>query len=106
MKIKKIAVKGFRSFREYIEFELSSCLTLIYGENSHGKTGLAEAIEFLFSGSTTRRELRDTSKPEFKNSLKNVFIKEEDETFVDAWITLDDNSEIHIRRILISDYPN
>ena len=106
MKINKIAVKGFRSFREYKEFELSPCLTLIYGDNSHGKTGLAEAIEFLFSGATTRRELRDTSKPEFKNSLKNVFLKDKDETFIDAWITLDDNSKIHIRRILISDYPN
>lgn len=106
MKINKIAVKGFRSFREYKEFELSPCLTLIFGDNSHGKTGLAEAIEFLFSGATTRRELRDTSKPEFKNSLKNVFLKDKDETFIDAWITLDDNSKIHIRRILISDYPN
>ncbi len=106
MKINKIALKGFRSFKDYKEIELSPCLTLIYGDNSHGKTGLAEAIEFLFSGATTRRELRDTSKPEFKNSLKNVFLGEEEETFIDAWLTLDNSSEIHIRRTLISDYPN
>lgn len=106
MIINKIGLQGFRSVRAYQEFELTEKLNLIFGQNSNGKTCVAEAIEFLFSGYTSRRELRAASKSEFKNSLRNVFINDSEETFVKAWIQDSTGTVKEIRRKLIEDYPN
>jgi recombinational DNA repair ATPase RecF len=52
-----LEVTGFRSFAQRQRLDFGSDLALVWGPNSQGKTSIAEAIEFLLTGGTIRREL-------------------------------------------------
>ncbi len=106
MKIEKLKIKGFRGFIDEQECNLNSALSLIYGQNSHGKTSLAEAIEFLLCGKTARRDLVAITKTEFVDSLRNA--NYDGEVYIEAWIKQDleaAEQTFHVKRKLVSDYP-
>src|SRR5882757_6578578 len=71
MKIKHLKIHGFRGFREEREFLFDDRLTLISAPNSHGKTSISEALEWLIYGATSKVERAD-SKDEYKGSYRNV----------------------------------
>lgn len=50
MKLEKVIVKNFGTYREQRQFELSSDLTIFYGANFSGKSTLAKAIYFALTG--------------------------------------------------------
>ncbi|MHB0886312.1 MAG: AAA family ATPase [Bacillota bacterium] len=100
-KLKRVKVAGFRSFNESREVFFEENLTLIYGPNGYGKTGLAEAIEWLFFG-TTLRKLFTRSKNELKNSLRNVHYPAAEVAFVEIEIS-DAGASHTLRRELIDD---
>ena len=51
-----MAIQGFRSFGSLpVELEFDNPITLLEGENSHGKTSIAEGLEYLLTGDITRR---------------------------------------------------
>jgi len=110
MKFLRLAIQGFRAFSEKQELHLGrdSLLCFIYGENSQGKTSLAEAIEFLLSGKTSRRDVTAITKSEFQNGLRNAHFT--GETWVEADIEhLADATTpatMTVRRRLVSDYPD
>lgn len=108
MKFRKISIQGFRAFNAKCEMNLTGDLCLIFGQNSHGKTSLAEGLEFLFCGTTSRRELIARSKQEYCNALRNVHLPNDQEVFVQAEIAfLENNVEraITVKRVLDTDYP-
>ena len=74
MRLLELTVRNFRGFGPAIDpVDLDADLVLLFGPNGHGKTSLAEAIEWLFYG-TTKRRLRgeDYSKAEYANTFANV----------------------------------
>ena len=74
MRLKALTVRNFRGFGTASEtIDLDRDLVLFYGPNGHGKTSLAEAIEWLFYGTTKRRQRgEDFSKAEYANTFANV----------------------------------
>lgn len=74
MRLLELTVRNFRGFGPAVDpIDLDADLVLLFGPNGHGKTSLAEAIEWLFYG-TTKRRLRgeDYSKSEYANTFANV----------------------------------
>jgi hypothetical protein len=74
MRLLKLTIKNFRGFGPNVEaIDLDADLVLFYGPNGHGKTSLSEAIEWLFYGTTKRRERGDGySKSEYTGSFANA----------------------------------
>ena len=55
-RLRKLEVQGFRSFGTGRQsFDVSETVTVLWGGNSQGKSSLAEALEFLFTGEIVRR---------------------------------------------------
>lgn len=70
MRLEKLSVRGFRGFNEERTIRFHERLTVINAPNSHGKTSIVEALEFLIFGSTSKVERAD-SKDEYKDSYRN-----------------------------------
>lgn len=101
----RLRIKGFRSYgTEVQEINTDSPLTLISAENSQGKTATAEAIEFLISGQSSRRDLFGGAKSEYDRMLTNVHLASAPEVWVEADVRLADSRELTVRRTLITDY--
>src|ERR1700682_4642454 len=74
MRLLNLTIRNFRGFGNSItSIVLDGDLLLFFGPNGFGKTSLAEAIEWLFYGTTKRRQQGDTySRSEYANSLANI----------------------------------
>ncbi|QOS59529.1 AAA family ATPase [Thermobifida fusca] len=104
--IVSIDVRGFRAFGTVpAHFELDAPLTVAHAGNSQGKTSLAEAVEFLLSGRSSRRELLGGAKAEYNDSLRNAHLPDDDdEVFVEAVLRTADGSLHRVRRNLTGDF--
>lgn len=91
MRITRLKIQGFRSYgREEVEIDLGSPVTILEGDNSHGKTATAEAIEFLLTGDISRRFLAGSEKAEFEGCLRNVHAPQSIPVYVEAVFQNDD----------------
>jgi hypothetical protein len=100
-----IEICGFRSFGSSpVRIELDSPVVVVHAGNSQGKTGLAEAIEFLISGHSTRRELFGGAKAEYNDSLRNAHLPADHPVYVEAEVRSDQGTKYQIRRELICDF--
>jgi DNA repair exonuclease SbcCD ATPase subunit len=70
VRLKQLTAAGFRGFNSPRTIVFSNALTLISAPNSHGKTSVIEALEFLLYGQTSKVEAAD-SKDEYKDSYLN-----------------------------------
>ncbi|CQD22757.1 recombination protein F [Mycobacterium lentiflavum] len=105
MTISYIEVCGFRSYGvEPQRIELSAPLTVIHADNSQGKTSLAEAFEFLHTGTISRRQLAGGSPGEFEGALRNAHIGPVAEVYVEVGLLDANGTEAIIRRELNVDY--
>lgn len=110
IKLKTLTAQYFRGFRAGLEtLDLSSDLIVIEGRNSSGKTSLAEALEWLFTGALSRRESDGGGNPrELEDCITNQFRPSESETWVEAKFTLNSSvegpTEIRLKRVLLGDY--
>jgi hypothetical protein len=103
-KLRALEICGFRSFVTEQRLTFESNLALVWASNSQGKTSIAEAIEFLFTGTTNRRELLGGAKSEFESSLRNAHLAASAPVWVKATIA-DDAGEEHVAcRTLTADY--
>lgn len=104
MQISRIEVQGFRAFGSSPQvMNLEGSMALAWGPNSQGKSSLAEALEFLFTGKFSRRELLGSAVREFGNCLRNAHIKDDVSVYVS--VTLADGGESYIlKRELVEDY--
>ena len=109
-KLKSLEAHYFRGFcNELGRVNMGADFIVIEGRNSSGKTSLAEAVEWLFSGTLSRRESSNAgSARELEHCITNVFRPANDETWVKA--TFVDGSskgnakEFTLRRVLQEDY--
>ena len=104
-RLASIDIQGFRSFgTEAGQLAEFGDLTIIHAANSQGKSSLAEAIEFLLTGTSCRRELLGGAKAEFSGSLRNAYASAEAHTYVEVSIVDDSGNTKTARRSLIQDY--
>lgn len=107
-RIVRLRIRGFRSYgTEVRELQLDSPVTVIKGDNSQGKTATAEALEFLFTGSSSRRALAGGAKAEYDRMLANVHLAEGDtDVWVEADVRCPDGVVRTVRRALDTDYSS
>jgi DNA repair exonuclease SbcCD ATPase subunit len=74
-RIKSLSIRGFRAYGAAEQtLNLPTDIAVVWGPNSTGKTSLAEAFEFLLTGSIARRELMASSQDEFADALRNAHL--------------------------------
>lgn len=104
-RINRVEIQGFRAFGKDLQtIDIPSCIAVLWGPNSQGKTSLAEAIEFLLTGDIVRRELLASAQDEFADSLRNAHMPADVPVFVLAEIVGTDDQPRRIKRTLVSDY--
>jgi len=95
--------RGFRTLPRRVYF--SHGLTVVDGPNTSGKTSLAEALEWLFTGELLRRTLHGQGAPrELEDCICNQLRPAGESTWVEATFQLADEQSIILRRVLVSDY--
>ncbi|OBA35772.1 hypothetical protein A5766_09760 [Gordonia sp. 852002-51296_SCH5728562-b] len=101
-----LEIRGFRAFgTEPRTLDLDAGLVVIHAGNSQGKTSLAEAIEFLVSGRSSRRELLGGAKAEYNDSLRNAHLADTDtDVYVQAVVRDAAGNAHRVRRELVSDF--
>lgn len=74
MRLLELKVSNFRGFGGTdVSINLNADLVLIFGPNGFGKTSLTEAVEWLFYGTTKRRERGEQySKAEYNGTFANA----------------------------------
>jgi len=103
-RLRTLEICGFRSFATPQALSFDTNLGFVWASNSQGKTSIAEAVEFLITGTTNRRELLGGAKAEFDSSLRNVHIAADAPVWVKAEIEDDAGVAHHVCRELVSDY--
>lgn len=100
-----LEIQGFRTFGATPQrLVFSTNLAILWGPNSQGKTSVAEALEFLLTGVTVRRDMLASAKAEFAGCLRNVHLPTASEVVVAAGIS-DTSGTVHeVRRKLLADY--
>lgn len=101
-----VEVRGFRAFgTDPTHFNFDAPIAIIYAGNSQGKTSLAEALEFLISGRSSRRDLLGGAKAEYHDSLRNAHMPEGDDcVYVEAVVRTGDGETHQVRRELVCDF--
>lgn len=99
-------VRGFRAFGTEVRIlQLDAPLVVVHAGNSQGKTSLAEAIEFLISGLSSRRDMLGGSKAEYHDSLRNAHLPATDTNVYVAAMIRDAAGVTHeVRRELLCDF--
>lgn len=104
-RLRKLDIQGFRSFGTGRQsFDVAETVTVLWGGNSQGKSSLAEALEFLFTGEIVRRELLASQKDEFADSLRNAHIPAAAPVTVEATIECPDGVVRRLSRSLVEDF--
>ena len=103
-RLRRLELAGFRSFGEPRTLTFEGPCAVISGPNSQGKTAVVEAIEFLLTGMTVRRELLGGAKAEFDRSLRNVHLPADSAVWVEAELEDDAGTPHVVRRELLADY--
>lgn len=83
MRLNSLTVAGFRGFNTEKTIDFHPQLTVIAAPNSHGKTSVSEALEFLFFGATSKVEHAD-SKEEYQDSYRNRHFSTGADAFIQA----------------------
>ncbi|WP_428338667.1 AAA family ATPase [Mycobacterium sp.] len=101
-----LEIRGFRAFgTEARTLQLDAPLVVVHAGNSQGKTSLTEAIEFLISGRSSRREMLGGSKAEYHDSLRNAHLPAADtDVYVQALVRDAAGTTHEVRRELLSDF--
>jgi hypothetical protein len=101
MRLKSITVQGFRGFNDNQTINLDNNIVLVYGLNGTGKSGFAEALEWLFYDEISRRT-RSQCKSEFtSDSIKNIHYDKEESPFVELTIIVS-GKEVVLKKEFIS----
>jgi predicted ATP-binding protein involved in virulence len=96
MIIKCLTIAGFRGFNSERTIYFNDRLTLISAPNSHGKTSISEALEFLLYGATSKVEHAD-SKEEYKDSYRNCHYPLDKAAYIETSIQDDSGTKFLLR---------
>lgn len=103
-RLKWVEVRGLRSFGIEQSLIFDEDIALIWGGNSQGKTSVAEAVEFLLSGTVVRPVMLGGAKNEYDRSLRNAYMPDDEPTVVRAGIDDADGNERRVERELTADF--
>lgn len=97
-----LSIRGsfFGGFGDTASIPLDSPLVIFSGPHGSGKTSIAEALEWLFVGTTCRRLRSDVDEVEYRGALRSVLCPEGTDPFVEVQVRLRDNSTRTLRRTL------
>ena len=110
VRLASLQAQYFRGFRKAADpVNMRENLIVIDGPNSSGKTSLAEALEWLFTGSLSRRENNSSGNPrELEDCIQNQFRPNDVETWVKGEFvsgSAETGTECFaLRRVLTKDY--
>ncbi len=105
MWIERINVVGLRSFGQVTQSaDFSPKLTIVYADNSQGKTSLAESIEFLLTGTISRKTFTGSAAREFAESLRNAHLPTTVEPYAQMILSDPGQPTRTITRRLLSDF--
>lgn len=101
-----VEIRGFRAFgTEPRRLELDAPLIVVHAGNSQGKTSLAEALEFLITGHSSRRDLLGGAKAEYDDSLRNAHLPDGDlDVYIEAGVVDPLGVPHKVRRELVQDF--
>ena len=102
MKLKRLTITGFRGFNTERTIDFHNKLTVISAPNSHGKTSISEALEFLIYGATSKVE-KAHSKEEYKDSYRNRHFPADGSAYVEAVFAVAGDTEQTLRVELDAD---
>ena len=103
--IKSIEVLGFRSFGAECQVaDTNAPIAVFWGPNSKGKTSLAEALEFLLTGKTVKKELLASRGDEFAGALRHVHLDDAIQAYVAVTLCCPDGQTRVVMRTLDQDY--
>ena len=101
MRLLRVRPTYFRGFGSSQWIQTDADLVVLYGPNGFGKTSLAEAIEWLFYGTTKRRQRGELlSKEDYQGSYRNVHAPAGTTTAVEAVVRVPNGGEYELRREL------
>lgn len=103
MKIRRLAISGFRGFKENCELVFDDRLTLVSAPNSHGKTSISEALEWLLYGVTSKVEGAE-AKDEYKGSYRNIHLAKDENPSVTV-VVVEGDTETELRAQLTEAGP-
>lgn len=103
-RLKWVEVCGLRSFGIEQSLIFEEEVALVWGGNSQGKTSVAEAIEFLLSGTVVRPAMLGGAKNEYDRSLRNAYQPDGEATVVRAGIEDREGEERRVERELTADF--
>ena len=103
-RLKWVEVCGLRSFGVEQSLVFDEEIALVWGGNSQGKTSVAEAIEFMLSGTVVRPAMLGGAKNEYDRSLRNAYQPDGELTVVRAGIEDREGTERRVVRELTADF--
>lgn len=103
-RLKWLEICGLRSFGIEQSLVFAEDIALIWGGNSQGKTSIAEAIEFLLSGTVVRPIMLGGAKNEYERTLRNAYQPDDQPTVVRAGIEDERGTERLVERELTADF--
>lgn len=108
MKVTKVILENFRSYRERTEIDLDN-FTCIIGKNDAGKSTILEALDIFFKGDVIKIDEHDANKggnPKnvligvcFSNLPTSVVLDSNADTTLQDEFLLNENSELEIHKI-------
>lgn len=103
MRLRDLKIAGFRGFNSERVFLFSDRVTVIGAPNSYGKTSISEALEFLLYGSTSKVDMGDYSKEEYRGCYRNVHFPKDSPAFIEATLSQPGDGETVLRIELDAD---
>lgn len=100
MRLQTISGSFFRGFGESTPITVDSDLIIIFGPNGSGKTSIAEALEWLFFGTTRRRTRSEVDEVEYRQCFKNVKCPDDSDPYIKAEVQFDDGRVHKIKRVM------
>ena len=101
LRLKRIELQGFRAYGPVKQAaEIDAPIAVFWGPNSKGKTSFAEAVEFLLTGQTVKREILSSRQDEFADALRHAHLPDHVETFVSATFECQDGNVHTVKRVL------
>ncbi|MFH0828770.1 MAG: AAA family ATPase [Candidatus Kerfeldbacteria bacterium] len=99
MRLRQLKVAGFRGFNEERTILFADRLTLVSAPNSHGKTSITEALEFLLFGETSKVK-HAQAKEEYRDCYRNSHWPGNAPAYIEATVvTPDPEGKIVVLRI-------
>ncbi|MEK7877915.1 MAG: ATP-binding protein, partial [Pseudomonadota bacterium] len=102
MRLRRLTIAGFRGFNAERSIDFHDKLTVVAAPNSHGKTSISEALEFLIYQATSKVENAD-AKEEYRDSYRNRHFREDRSAYVEATFVLQGGAEQQLRVELDAD---